>query len=665
MSRDLVARFVLRLQDRASAGLSALQRRLNSLARSAQRIALIGGALAGLSVAGPVREAAALERTMRQTAITAGLSGAAVEQMMSRNLAMFQSVARETNVRVSELATAAGTLVAGGGEAGAVWEQLVPVIGRVAAASGANAGDLAQSVLSMVNNLKLGPGEVEQALASMVQAGKEGQFELRDMAREFASLTAAAAGVGLSGPRAVHSLAAALQVARQGAGSAGEAATNLTNILQKMTAPDAVRNFRDMGVDLEAVLADAGRRGINPIEAVIQKIRELTGGNMFRVSELFADSQVLAFLRPMIQQTERYIEVRDRAAGADASLIGVDQESAMRGLDAAIRRLTVGYDEFATRIGGASEGPIRAAGTALIWLADQLKALDERFPGLVDNAALVLAGFVALSAGIGALGLVAGPLAAGLGVIGTGLAALFSPIGLLAALFVGAAIYIWSEWDRFRGLFQGMLDGLRTALSGLGAFLTGVFTGDVQGAITGLMQLWDGLAAYLQNLWGVVRTLFTDFGTFLDGWSGGAITAAVERVRAAFAGLGAWFAGFWDGVKAPFDAFIGGVLAGLERLQQVWASVRERFGQGQAAEGQGPAIGGVQARQAAARAAMASPGDLAGAAGVGTAANSNAPVNGEIMVRAAPGSEVVSAEGSNRNVPVTAAPDRGATRARR
>lgn len=669
MNRNLVAQFVLRLQDRASAGLAALQRRVQALGAAARTVALLGGALAGLSVAGPVREAAALERTMRQTAITAGLSGAAVEEMMGRNLAMFQRVARETNVRVIELAGAASTLVAGGGEAGAVWEQLVPIIGRVAQASGANAGDLAQSVLAMVNNLRLGPDQVEQALASMVQAGKEGQFELRDMAREFAGLTAAAAGIGLTGPRAVHSLAAALQVARQGAGSAGEAATNLTNILQKMTSPDAVRNFRDMGVDLEAVLKNAAERGINPFEAIVQKIRQVTGGDMFRVSELFADSQVLAFLRPMLQQTERYLEVRDRAAAASPRIIREDAATAARGLDAALRRLTVAWDEFTGRVGTASEGPIRVLGDVFMWLSEQVLALEERFPELLGTVGMAAGGLLALSGVLGLAGMAAGPLAAGLGLVGRALLALLTPFGLVLTAATLAALYIWREWDRFRGDFEGLAAGMETIARGLVEFLAGVFTLDMGRAAEGLTTIWGGVQGFFENLWSIIRRLFEDFATWLDGWTGGAVTAAVERFRAAFDGLSEWFSGLWARIRAPFDGFVTGVTSAIERIQALWDNVSSRFGAGQAAAAGAapPAMGNVQARQAAAAAGRADafygPGAAAAAAGVAApAARPSQPVTGEITVRAAPGTEIVSTQSGNRDVPIT--PDRGATRAR-
>ncbi len=495
MNRSLVARFILRLEDRVSAGLGALASRLQRLGAAARNIALGGLLGSGLAVAGPIAQAAQLEQSLRQMGITAGFSGQEVERAMRENLTLFQGVARETNQRVRDLAGAAGVLIAGGGQAGEVWRELVPIIGRVATASGASAQDLSQTVLSVVNNLRVAPAEAEQVLAALVQAGKEGQFELRDMAGQFAALSAQAAGLGMTGPRAVHSIAAALQVARQGAGSASEAANNLANTFRQMTSTEARKGFREIGVDLERVMESANRQGINPLEAVIQKLRERTGGNMFRVQEIFADSQVLGFLRPMIAETARYIEIRERAAGAGAELISTDQETAMRGLAAALQRLTVATDEFVTRIGAAAEGPLRLLGDALFWAADKMRELDEAFPGLIDNAAFFAAGAVALATAIGGLGLVVGPLAAGL-------AALLSPIGLLVIAAAGLAAAIYLHWGE------------------IGPFVSGV---------------WDG-----------VRERFDAFAGWVSGWASGAwaaavglilapVTAVVEAIAAAFA----------------------------------------------------------------------------------------------------------------------------------
>jgi TP901 family phage tail tape measure protein len=603
MNRSLVAQFILRLQDRASGGLDRIQGRLERITRVAQRLAAVGGILAGLSIMGPVREAAALERTMRDTAITAGLTGEAIEAALNTNLRLFQQVARDTSQRVRDLAQAAGTLVAGGGAAGEQWEILIPIIGRVATASGASANDLAESVLSLVNNLRLGAGQVEQALAAMVQAGREGQFELRDMAREFPSLTAAAAGLGMTGPQAVYSLAAALQVARQGAGTASEAATNLAGILREMASPTAVRAFAEMGVDLPAMMADAARRGINPLEALVQKVRDLTSGDIFRVGELFQNSAALGFLRPMIMETQRYMDVRDRAAATSPDLLLQGQADAMRGLDAALRRLSVAWDEFITRLGQAAEGPLTIVAGLLLDMLRIFSEWDAAYPGLLDNIALFGTGLTAAAVAVGGLGLVIGPLMAGL-------AALVSPIGLVVA--------------------------------GLAALAA---------AILAIHQNWDG-----------IQGGFTAFTDWISGWVSGPVTAVVAAIRGPFDALTGWFSNLWQGMRGPFDAFITGVTERIERLRQAWDNLIGAQPEPTPAPGaqQGQRNWGNRARLAQ---GFYRPDAMAGAMAGG--APPPITITGEVLVRSTEGAEVVRAESGNPRVPFTIAPqNRGPMRDR-
>jgi hypothetical protein len=416
-------------------------------------------------------------------------------------------------------------------------------------------------------------------------------------------------------------------------------------------------------VDLEAVMRDAATRGINPLEALIQKIREITGGDMFRVQELFADSQVLGFLRPMMQQTAEYIRIRDRAAAASPELISTDQETAMRGLAAALTRVTVAFDEFTTRLGSAAEGPVRAAGDLLFWLADTMRALDETFPGLIDNAAMIATGLIAMSAAIAGVSAVAGPLAAAVG-------ALASPFVLAGIAIVGAALYIRAEWERFSGFFEELTQGVSNIFSGFVDQIAGLLTGDFARAADGAMTVWRGFESFFSGLWGTVRTLFEDFGGWLDGWTGGAVTSSVDAIRAAFQGLTGFFEGLWNTIKAPFEAFIGGVTSAIERVQALVGSVRSGVAAGQEGQARLDAaprvMGSVQQRQAAARentgAGFYGPAEAAAAAAGGGPAQ-RTTVGGEIVVRAAPGTEVVQTQSANPAVPVTAGA-RGQTRGR-
>ena len=70
--RDMNARLIIRLQDRFSAGLGGLQRRLEGIMGAMRRLSAVAAIGGGLALAGPIAQAAAFEDILRQSAITAG-----------------------------------------------------------------------------------------------------------------------------------------------------------------------------------------------------------------------------------------------------------------------------------------------------------------------------------------------------------------------------------------------------------------------------------------------------------------------------------------------------------------------------------------------------------------------------------------------------------------
>lgn len=105
----------------------------------------------------------------------------------------------------------------------------IPAIGKAATATGASIADLSNASSSAMQNLGVMPAEIGRMLDGMAYAGNSGAFELRDMAQYFPQLTASAQTLGIHGVEGVNDLAAALQIARRGAGDASTASNNLSD----------------------------------------------------------------------------------------------------------------------------------------------------------------------------------------------------------------------------------------------------------------------------------------------------------------------------------------------------------------------------------------------------------------------------------------------------
>ncbi len=664
--RDLRARLVLSLNDRASPGLDRIPGRLDRIRQALRRISVAAAVVGGLSLLGPLQQAAAFEDTLRQNAITAGETGAAVEEMIQRTRVAYERLARETGQRSRDIAAAAASLIAAGLDDTTI-QSLLPTISRVATGTGATLEDLAQTALQLRTQLGLTVEQMPQAFASLIQAGRDGNFELRDMAREFPAILAAARALGMQGPNALTSLAAALQVARQAAGSSSEAANNVLNALQKLASPEVVRNFEQIGVNLEGVMRDAARRGINPLEALVQKLRERTGGDLFRLQEIFGDRQALMGLLPLIQQTERYLRIRDNARGASTDLIGQGFEDRMRGAQMQLQRTTELLEQLSRRfllVAGTALKPINDALDRLFTWIDQI---DAAYPGLIDEVAAWAAGLLAAAAAIGIIGQVFSFLGAGLAVMLGPLqlvfAGLIAIVGVKLAVFLaaialvaGAAYLIWRYWDRIGPWFRSLWETIRGWFTGFVDWISGWAASAYAGAIAIIQGAWLVLRTWFNTLWTAwVREPFEAFVTWVDGWTNGLASAAIDRIVQSWQRLKQGFRELWDEIKKIFEEIWGPIERAMERAERFFA--RENAG---AARYQPEAQAALGERMNARGATAISPEEWNAPEAAAPAATTR--VVGDITVRPAPGAEVVDARTTTG--PVTITPDRGATRSR-
>ena len=191
------------------------------------------------------------------------------------------------------------------------------VIGKTATAEQAAIVDISKTAFSVTDNLKVPVSQLAKTMDILAQSGKEGRFELKDMAGEFPGLTASASMLGMKGVPAVAQLGAALQVAMKGAKDSSEAANNLQNFMQKLSAPQTMKNFSEMGVNIKDVLTNAVAQGKDPILEVLNTIQKVTGGDPFKLSEIFQDMQVLNFIKPMMQNLSEYERIKASALGAN------------------------------------------------------------------------------------------------------------------------------------------------------------------------------------------------------------------------------------------------------------------------------------------------------------------------------------------------------------
>jgi TP901 family phage tail tape measure protein len=390
-----------------------------------------------------------------------------------------------TGQSADTMKNALGFLVAAGQNIGEAQKNM-ETIGRTATATAADIEDVAKASFVLQDALKIDSKQMQSAMDALVQAGKEGNFEFKDMAKELPVLGAAFQALKFTGKDATASMAAYLQIARKGAATSSEAANNMNNFLGKILSPETLGKAKKLGSDLYGVVSGAQAKGQNPIEAAIAEINRITkGGDQKLLGELFADMQVQNFLRPALQNLDEYTKIRDKAMAAggvvDRDFVVMMETSKQQTAafsnalstlqivignvyDAVIGKLASAFTPFVI---SAREfviehpkltGAVMAAAGAFTVL--RLAVLGTRLAFAVLGGSMLqgVAKMVNLRAAATMAGGALPAVAAGVRTIGLALSA--TPIGAaIAAIAVGATL-IYKYWEPISAWFGGVIEGL-------------------------------------------------------------------------------------------------------------------------------------------------------------------------------------------------------------
>lgn len=476
--------------------------------------ALAGGAVIGRGAIGLAGEARDFQSILVDIGQKADLGTAATARLGKGLIAAAPRIAQLPG----DLAAGIDTLAGLGLDVGRAQAIIAP-IGRAATAYKAEITDLANASFSAIDNLHVPFDQTSRSLDIMAAAGKAGAFEIKDMAREFPALTAAAAGLGQVGVPAVADLAAAAQITRKGAGDSATAANNLLNLLNKINANETIANFKKFGIDVPAAMKKAARDGRSPIEEIIALTRKATGGDLSKLPQLFGDAQVQAALRPLLANTELYRKIRADALKANGTVeadfnnrVANDGTAKLARYNAQIERLKI--------IAGAQLLPV------LNRVLEIGGNLADRFSAWADANPVLANGVLIFAAALGAILFVAGGLFIAIGSILGPIASLgfllsgpASNVGFLVRgfqLLGGAARFLLSPIQLvIRGLLLGL--GAIAAFVGLPVWLVGAIAVGIGLAALAIYNHWATISQGAAAIWTRIATAFSTGKAFLLG----------------------------------------------------------------------------------------------------------------------------------------------------
>lgn len=588
-----------------------------------------GAALAvGAPVVVSVKMAAALEDLVKDIAITGEMTKAE-EQKLGQVL---RDTARQYNQHATEVGAGLQALVASGITSSAELQHYAPILAKAATATRASVDDLGNVFVALKNNLAIGAQDSEAALNMLAYAGKQGQFELKEMAKWMPNLAPMMQAMGVTGKEAVAELGAALQVARKGAGSSDEAANNLRNFLSKVTAPDTLKDFEKAGIDLKGSLIQLRAQGMTPMMGMLEIIRDYMkkvggegalqqfdaaarAGDMegvkalsesYGLGTLFQDMQAMSFIRPAIADMEEFKRIKEGAMTAGGTdLLGDDFAKRMAGSQEQMKRFGILAQDIGLSVGNALLPPLVSIMESLAPVVRGIGEWAQANPGLVKTIV-----------GIG-LALTAGKLA----VLGLGWAVSFlvlSPLnGLRTAFLTVGGRWLWLKGLWQSGAFAPLLRGLASVGAGFmrvlplaAAFGKGLWMAAympfkllAQGGLV-LARLLGGALlsglrlagqavlflgrALLMNPIGLAVTAIAGAAYLIwRNWDrlGPMFARLWAGIKATMAGAVAWFKGLPGQMAAIGGEIINGLINGIkqklaaagEAIKSVGASVRDTF----------------------------------------------------------------------------------------
>ena len=503
------------------------------------KLAILSGAAigAGYAMTRVLGSGAEFDYQMQLIGNTADMTGQQINDLRGKIMAASKSTGQSaTNVQ-----QALGFLVAAGLDTKTAAAS-IDTIGKTATAAGADIEDISRAAFTLTDALNIQPSGLQKAMDMLAQSGKEGNVELRDMAKVLPQFGSAFKAMKMQGPGAVATLGAALEIARKGAPDADTAANNMANYFQKILSPTVLQKAKSgFNIDLYKIITNAQSKGKNPFEASMRAVIKATGGDQKKIGELFQDAQVQGFVRPMIQNWKEYERIRDKSLAAsgvtdrDFAKVAATTKQQMVDLQNAAGRLGIAFSH-------ALAPSLGRAATALAPVLDRMTSFVQTNPGLVAGIVKVAGalfglrlGFLAVryaSTFIGAQAMIARlkGMRAAIAEVGSGgalaklrasassvfpavttgaRAAMLAVTGIsLPVLAVGAvlaavALVVWKYWGPIKAFFIGVGRGISQVL--------GPALDELGGALGPLKPAWDAIARGIGAVWGWITRLFTPF----------------------------------------------------------------------------------------------------------------------------------------------------------
>lgn len=273
--------------------------------KAGARGAFIGGSAAvvasTLGIAGSAaRQSLALHEVSNRLSISARGAGEEAVDPAKLRKEFEQTAAKTPGISAMSIANAVQQFVTKTGRLD-VARNSQDVFATVASATGSNVEDIAGAAADLFQKFDITKMEdMADAMAALAFQGKNGSFELKDAASQFARLSSAAARFGLDkGSGGVKTLGGLTQIAREATGSPEQAATAIEAMFRQFTSSEALKKLRKLDGGGVNPFVDKGQTKTKEIRGLLVETISKAGGNLEKLQGIFGEEGIRA-ISPII-----------------------------------------------------------------------------------------------------------------------------------------------------------------------------------------------------------------------------------------------------------------------------------------------------------------------------------------------------------------------------
>lgn len=361
----------------AASGLS------NGLDHLGNRWTALGSAI---SIGGTAKYLMELETQLKRIKVQAGLSSVEISRFKDEifQVANMRDVAKSPE----ELLQAVDTIISKTGDINLARKNLRN-IGLAMSASGGSGEDVGAMVAEMSQKLNVtDPKDIHTMLDLLAAQGKQGTFELRDMATQGPRVFTAMNRTGRQGVGAVREMGAMLQIVRRGTSSADQAATAYERMIGGLI--EKQKELKKLGVDIwDPKALKQGRQEMRSTITIFEELIRKTKGDQATLSKLFGEEAIrgVSSMATEWQKTKRFEGLENfYKIQANGTQINKDAAEMADTTAASLDRATTSAKKYAE---SRFAQPLKQGGHLLSNFLDKPGAAD-----MVINSGLALGGLI-------------------------------------------------------------------------------------------------------------------------------------------------------------------------------------------------------------------------------------------------------------------------------